>query len=193
MKTYRTITYSTQRLVLHYSNADHVTFSHACHSSSREYSRYSCSQEKAATFLQTYRPIPVSVGEKKFYDALLAALDSTRYLIFAKVRIADIIETNLDRADPMYWKKLAPINQKHIDFILVSRSDTTPRVAIELDGGSHSDKQRLKRDAFVDSVFHNAGIPLLHIPVKSFYQYNELRSAIETVISKAADFRKSVL
>src|SRR5438874_1727534 len=125
----------------------------------------------------------LSVGEKKFYDALLAALDSTRYIIFAKVRIADIIETNLDRADPMYWKKLAPINQKHIDFLIVARTDTTPLLAIELDGGSHTDKQRLKRDAFVDSVFHNAGIPLLHISVRGFYQYNDLRSAIETAIS----------
>jgi very-short-patch-repair endonuclease len=135
----------------------------------------------------------LSVGEKKFYDALLATLDSTRYIIFAKVRIADIIETNLDRADPMYWKKLAPINQKHIDFILISRTDTTPLLAIELDGGSHTDKARLKRDAFVDSVFHNAGIPILHIPVKGFYQYSDLRSEIEIAITKTPDFRKNVL
>src|SRR5437660_39845 len=82
----------------------------------------------------------LSVGEKKFYDVLLAALDSTRFIVLAKCRIADIIETNLDRAEPMYWKKLAPINQKHIDFLLVSRTDTTPLLAIELDGGSHTDK-----------------------------------------------------
>jgi very-short-patch-repair endonuclease len=128
----------------------------------------------------------LSVGEKKFYDALLAALDSQRYIIFAKVRLSDIIETNLDRADPMYWKKLAPINQKHIDFLLVARSDTTPLLAIELDGGSHANKERLKRDAFVDSVFHNAGIPLLHIPVKGFYAYNDLRRLIETTIIKTS-------
>jgi very-short-patch-repair endonuclease len=140
--------------------------------------------------LRVYKPkgqYLLSVGENKFYDALLAALDSTRYIIFAKVRIADIIETNLDKTDPMYWKKLAPINQKHIDFLLVSRSDTTPLLAIELDGGSHSDKARLKRDAFVDSIFHNAGIPLMHIPVKGFYQYNDLRNDIETTILRRQD------
>ncbi len=125
----------------------------------------------------------LSVGEKKFYDALLAALDSTRYLIFAKVRIADIIETHLSTGDPNFWKFQSKINQKHIDFLLVSRTDTTPLLAIELDGGSHTDKQRLKRDAFVDSIFHNAGIPILHIPVKGFYQYNDLRSEIETAIT----------
>src|SRR5205085_12454210 len=135
----------------------------------------------------------LSVGEKKFYDALLAALDSTCYIIFAKVRIADIIETNLDRADPMYWKKLAPINQKHIDFLLVSRTDTTPLLAIELDGGSHTDKTRLQRDAFVDSVFQNASIPLLHISVKSFYQYNDLRTEIENAITKTTDFSENDL
>ena|SRR5258708_9636122 len=146
--------------------------------------------------LRVYKPkgqYLLSVGEKKFYDALLAALDSQRYIIFAKVRIADIIETNLDRADPMYWKKLAPINQKHIDFLLVARTDTSPLLVIELDGGSHTDKARLKRDAFVDSVFHNAGIPLLHIPVKGFYQYNDLRNDVETAITKTADYRKNVL
>jgi very-short-patch-repair endonuclease len=179
--------------MLHYRSANNVTFPHHCRSCLSGYSPYPCSQEKATTFLQTQRQYLLSVGEKKFYDALIAALDSTRYIIFAKVRIADIIETNLDRADPMYWKKLAPINQKHIDFLLVSRSDTTPLLAIELDGGSHTDKARLKRDAFVDSVFHNAGIPILHIPVKGFYQYNDLRSEIETTITKTSDFRKNVL
>src|SRR6266480_4591639 len=82
----------------------------------------------------------LSVGEKKFYDALLAALDSTHYIIFAKCRIADIIETHLATDDPNFWKFQSKINQKHIDFILVSRSDTTPLLAIELDGGSHTDK-----------------------------------------------------
>jgi len=45
--------------------------------------------------LRVYKPKAqylLSIGEKKFYDALLAVIDSTRYIIFAKVRIADIIE-----------------------------------------------------------------------------------------------------
>jgi very-short-patch-repair endonuclease len=125
----------------------------------------------------------LSVGEKKFYDALVAALDSTRFIIFAKVRIADIIETNLDRADPMYWKKLAPIALKHIDFLLVSRIDTTPLLAIELDGGSHKDQARERRDAFVGSVFESAGIPLLHVPVQGFYHNQTLRERITATIT----------
>ena len=108
--------------------------------------------------------------------------ESLKQLVKKDLKISDIIETHLATNDPNFWNFQSKINQKHIDFLLVSRIDTTPLLAIELDGGSHTDKQRLKRDAIVDSVFHNAGIPILHIPVKGFYQYNDLRSAIETAI-----------
>src|SRR5579883_748689 len=125
----------------------------------------------------------LSPGEKRFFDALTQSLPPGLY-ICPKVRIADLISINLDRNTPDFWKHLAPINQKHIDFILVNRSDFAPRVAIELDGGSHNEKERLQRDRFVDSVFQSAGIPLLHVPVKGFYQYNDLTSLIASALTR---------
>lgn len=123
----------------------------------------------------------LSPGEKRFFDALTQSLPPGLY-ICPKVRIADLIDLHLDRNAPDFWKHQAPINQKHIDFILVNRSDFAPQVAIELDGGSHTEKTRTARDMFVDTVFRNAGIPLVHIPVKSFYQYADLRRLIDTSI-----------
>ena len=99
------------------------------------------------------------------------------------MRIADLIETHLLPTDPNYWKTLAPINQKHVDFVLVNRTDFAPRLIIELDGGSHTNKQRVARDTFVDSVFQNAGIPLFHIPVQGFYHYQTLREQIAAAIT----------
>ena len=124
----------------------------------------------------------LSPGEKRFFDALTQSLPPGLY-ICPKVRIADLIDLHLDRNAPDFWKHQAPINQKHIDFIVVTRSDFAPQVAIELDGGSHTDKARAERDMFVDSVFSNAGIPLVHIPVKGFYQYADLRRTIEASIT----------
>ncbi len=124
-------------------------------------------------------PYLLSAGEKRFYDALSTTLQGSPYLIFAKVRIADLIETKLERTDPNFWKVQGPMNQKHIDFILVDRADTRPLLAIELDGGSHQDSERANRDAFVNSVFQSAGIPMLHIPARGFYQYTDLRRVIE--------------
>ncbi len=128
----------------------------------------------------------LSPGEKRFFDALLQSIPAYLY-VCPKVRVADLIDINLDRNAPDFWKHLAPINQKHVDFILVNRSDFAPRVAIELDGGSHNDKMREKRDSFINSVFANAGIPLLHVPVKGFYQYKDLRRHIETAIRSNQD------
>ena len=126
-------------------------------------------------------PYLLSAGEKRFFDALAQSIPPGLY-ICPKVRVADLIEVTLSPTDVNYWKTLAPINQKHVDFVLVERSDFTPRVAIELDGGSHSDQARAKRDSFIDSVFESAGIPLLHIPVSSFYNYASLRERITQAV-----------
>src|SRR6266702_4064291 len=121
-------------------------------------------------------------AKKRIFDALTQSIPDGLY-ICPKVRIADLIETHLLPTDPNYWKTIAPINQKHVDFILVNRSDFAPRAAIELDGGSHKDQARERRDIFVSSVFQSAGIPLLHVPVQGFYHYNTLREQITTAIT----------
>src|SRR5947209_19002802 len=124
----------------------------------------------------------LSKGEAAFFDALTHSIPPHLY-ICPKVRIADLIETHLLPTDPNYWKTLAPINQKHVDFVLVNRTDFAPRVIIELDGGSHKDQARERRDAFVSSVFQSAGIPLLHIPVQGFYHYQTLRERITAALN----------
>jgi hypothetical protein len=132
-------------------------------------------------------PYLLSKGEKRFFDALTNSIPPYVY-ICPKVRIADLIDINLDRKAPDFWKHLAPINQKHVDFVLVNRSDFAPRLAIELDGGSHQDRQRANRDAFINSVFASAGIPILHIPVRGFYAYVDLRRSIEqNLINKSPE------
>jgi len=114
----------------------------------------------------------------KFFDALTNSVPPYIY-ICPKVRVSDLVDLHLDRNAPDFWKHLAPINQKHVDFILVNRSDFAPRLAIELDGGSHQDRERTNRDAFIDSVFQSAGIPMLHVPVRGYYVYTNLRRDIE--------------
>ena len=134
----------------------------------------------------------LSKGEAAFFDALTRSIPPYLY-ICPKVRIADIIETHLARDDPHFWNYQSKINQKHTDFLLVNRADTTPLLALELDGSSHYDKERAKRDSFIDSVFASAGIPILHIPVRGFYQYSDLRHLIETTITNTPNFSKNVL
>jgi very-short-patch-repair endonuclease len=128
-------------------------------------------------------PYLLSPGEKRFFDALANSIPSNMY-ICPKVRLSDVIEVDIPKNDPNFWRHLAPINQKHVDFVLVNRSDFAPRLAIELDGGSHQDRQRANRDAFINSVFQSAGIPILHVPVRGFYAYADLRRMIEQSLTQ---------
>lgn len=126
-------------------------------------------------------PFLLSAGETRFFDALMQCLPANTYAC-PKVRIADIVEVNLPENDENYWKMLNKITRKHVDFLICKRSDFTPLLIIELDGGSHKDKSRSERDIFVDSVFKDAGIPTLHVPVTSFYDYKNLSALINSEI-----------
>ena len=53
-----------------------------------------------------------------------------------------------------------------------------PLVGIELDDKSHQRKDRQERDAFVNSVFEAANLPLLHVPVQRAYKVAELKSQL---------------
>jgi len=131
--------------------------------------------------LRVYKPkgpYLLSPGERAFFNALTQSVPPDIY-ICPKVRVADLVDLHLDRNAPDFWKHLAPINQKHVDFILVNRTDFAPLLAIELGGGSHQGREQAYRDAFIDCVFANAGIPMLHIPVRGFYGYTDLRRLIE--------------
>jgi len=66
------------------------------------------------------------------------------------------------------------INRKHVDFLLCDPRTMKPRFAIELDDSSHERRDRIERDEFVNRVFQEAGLPLLHIPSQHAYDTAEL-------------------
>lgn len=118
--------------------------------------------------------------EARFYLVLKEILKND-YLIFSKVKIGDDIlylpnysfrrETNRNR-----------VKSRHVDF-LICDIYTRPLLAVELDDYTHNLKSRIKRDDFVDEVFEDAGLPILHIPVSYNYNKEELISKIKGKIS----------
>lgn len=109
----------------------------------------------------------LTIPEKKFYDVLKTVVKDD-YVIFAKVRIPDLI-------DSPKWKKtwqtdFNRIRAKHIDFVICDKYIISPLLAIELDDSTHNRTDRKRRDDFVDEAFKVAQLPILH--VKSSSQYN---------------------
>lgn len=107
-----------------------------------------------------------SVAELKFFE-LLKEIIGDNYYIFPKVRICDIIEPK-NKSD---YSNFNRIKSKHVDFLLCTKNPITSKIIIELDDRSHNAPSRQSRDKFVDEIFANAEIPIVHINVQ--YSYNK--------------------
>jgi very-short-patch-repair endonuclease len=61
------------------------------------------------------------------------------------------------------WKALNPVIGKSVDFVICHRSTLDPVMAIEVDDRSHQAPARRRRDAFVDKLFAEVGLPLMRV------------------------------
>ena len=129
-----------------------------------------------------YRPNPkfLSPAEVTFYRALSAAV-STKYIVFAKVRLLDII-TPVSRE-----KRQAHMNKvmsKHVDFALIDTQRHSVVAVVELDDSSHYGQKAIVRDEFVDGALKAAGIPTVRFRCRSSYDSNYIRESIEEELEK---------
>jgi very-short-patch-repair endonuclease len=116
-------------------------------------------------------------AERSFLGVLEQALDS-RYQVFAKVRLGDLVKPAKGLTAGMRKAALNRINQKHVDFVICTANEHALVGVVELDDLSHDRKDRSDRDAFVDQVLAMAGIPLLRVPAGRTYAVQELRARL---------------
>ncbi len=118
-----------------------------------------------------------SRAEQRFYSDLGQAvrLVDRELVVFAKVRMADLLLMRKGTTGRAYWSAWARISQKHADFVLLrplrrpgEPDALEPVLVIELDDASHELPDRRQRDQF-DAIYQAAGIPALHIPVTGSY------------------------
>ncbi len=67
------------------------------------------------------------------------------------------------------------IKSRHIDFLICDRESTKPLLAIELDGYSHNNYNRIKRDDFVDSAYKDIRLPVERLRVACDFAGESLR------------------
>ncbi len=103
--------------------------------------------------------------------------------VFGKVRLEDFLGVNkgLDRGEAQAARNR--INRKHVDFLLVRTTGLAPLAGIELDDSSHEEEDRQQRDAFVDSAFASAELPLLRVPAQRSYKPAEVKAKVAGVLS----------
>jgi hypothetical protein len=109
-------------------------------------------------------------GELAFFRALKKALGD-RWLLFAKVRLADVVTCSDSLWDQGPGRRIA---QKHLDFVVCHPGSLRIVAAIELDDRSHARLERRQRDTFLNRLFRSAGIPLLRYPARAVYDIGQL-------------------
>ena len=119
----------------------------------------------------------MSPGELKFFGALEAAVGS-RYRVFAKVRLADIVQPARTGDRSAWHAAFGVIKSKHVDFAVCEPDTMEFRLVVELDDKSHERSDRAERDQKVDEILEQAGIPVLHYPARAGYSAEEIRGRI---------------
>ena len=104
-----------------------------------------------------------SRSELQFLQALRENIDTKRYLIFPKIRLADFIEvTATGKEYQTWWNK---IRAKHIDYLIWDTKENKIALAIELDGNSHNSQKMQERDTFVNELYTRIGVRLERVRV----------------------------
>lgn len=120
-------------------------------------------------------------NEKNFFMKLSRAIDG-KYHILCQVNLSSLVKVNETSHE---WRRyMNKINQKSIDFVLLSKQTLNPVILIELDDVTHLLSERKRRDSFIDHVTQRAGIPLIHIKSSGDYQNYEIEKIIENSINK---------
>jgi hypothetical protein len=117
----------------------------------------------------------LSANEKSFLLTLDAALGRD-YRAFAQVRLAELANPvegpNLRRGR----RALYAVIGKSVDFVICDVLTLDPVAAIEGDDSTHLLPERRARDAFVDAVFAEIGMPLLRVKAQRVYSVEDLRA-----------------
>ena len=110
----------------------------------------------------------LSANEKIFLRTLDAAL-GRNYRAFAQVRLAELTNP-VDSANVRLRRRaLNAVMAKSVDFVICDVLTLDPVVVIEVDDRSHLLPERRDRDAFVNAVFAEIGLPLVRVKAQRSY------------------------
>lgn len=119
-------------------------------------------QENGGEFPYEPRPL-LTDNEDRFYQALRPIADRCGLHLLAKVRVADFIGVCSGLEKTEYGRFFSKIQAKHVDFMLSDPDTLEPVLLVEVDDSTHDTASRQERDDFLDGVYRQAGIPILHI------------------------------
>jgi len=123
------------------------------------------------------RTVLFSRAERSFYQVLRSVVPD--HMIFVKVRLADLVSLKPRKS---VWEHFSPMNRRHVDFVVCDPT-LAPVVAIELD--KVSNQGAAAAPDLLNSVLASAALPIVHVPQKRQYLFNELRKLLAPYVTVA--------
>jgi hypothetical protein len=117
----------------------------------------------------------LSANEKSFLRTLDVAI-GRNYRAFAQVRLAELAEPALSGNPTLRRRALNGVMAKSVDFVICDGLSLDPVAVIEVDDRTHLRLERRERDAFVNAVFAEIGVPLLRVTARWTYSVADLRA-----------------
>ncbi|MAT43015.1 MAG: topoisomerase [Anaerolineaceae bacterium] len=127
----------------------------------------------------------LSPAEFSFYK-VAKSLMKEYFVICPKVSLSDLFYVTHPQKNMAAYNR---INRKHVDFVICDPLKMLPLFAIELDDKSHQKENRRERDRFVDTVFAQAELPLIHIPAQHTYNQQDLGIVFKQALSRSRNYQ----
>lgn len=116
-------------------------------------------------------------NRKKFLTYLKPFADKYNLIILPQVQLQSIFKVS-DNKDITNFNK---IKSKSIDFAIVDNKYNY-KLFIELDDYTHNQKNRVKRDLFVNNLFNAYNLKLKRIKVQNNYSLEQIENIIKEVV-----------
>ncbi|MFT2091818.1 DUF2726 domain-containing protein [Paraglaciecola sp. 2405UD69-4] len=106
------------------------------------------------------------------------------YRILCRVRMNDILSIRQSTNKKTSISATTRASSKHLDFVLCSKQDMSPVMAIDLVHMKGKDGYKSQRDYFVSGALDAANIPHVRIKVRSGYTAAQIRECIHAKLPK---------
>ncbi|MFT5674741.1 MAG: hypothetical protein ACI808_000665 [Paraglaciecola sp.] len=116
--------------------------------------------------------------ERSFLNLIEEAVGG-RYRILCRVKLTDIVAVRQSTDKKTSKNAFTRAGGRNLDFVLCSKQDMTPVMAIDLVHQNGKDGYKSQRDWFTSGSLDAARIPHVRIKVRSGYQAKDIRDCIE--------------
>ncbi len=135
--------------------------------------------EKKTTYHYKKKEFLIRKDEHEFFDLLMSIIGDDCY-VFPQIHLDAFLDCNLNSQKS--FGAYSHIRMWSIDYLICDKNYIKPLLAIELDGGSHKQEKRIKRDKEVERILKEANLPLMRIESSKRNNKEEIRNKIFSIL-----------